>query len=94
MVQAHVEWTEEALEHLLAIRRYIGQFDPEAAGGLAARIFSAGESLADFPNKSREGRHGTRELPTIRPYILIYRVHEGRVVILRIRHGRQRPPED
>lgn len=94
MVQAEVGWTEEALEQLSAIRGYVGEFNPAAARRLVERLQSAAESLAVFPAKGRPGCHGTRELPSIRPYILIYEVQGDRVLILRIRHGRQRPPTD
>jgi len=94
MVQAQVEWAEEALEQLAGIYWYIRRFHPVAAARLVERLEAAGESLATFPSRGRPGHHGTRELPTIRPYVLVYEVHDARVVILSIRHGRQRPPED
>jgi plasmid stabilization system protein ParE len=94
MVQAEVEWAEEALSHLETIRRYIAYSDPQAADRMARRLWAAGESLASFPNRGRPRANGTRELPSIPPYIIAYEVIGGRVLILRIRHGRQLPPED
>jgi len=94
MVQAGVEWAEEALAHLETIRRYIAYTDPRAADRVARRLWMAAESLALFPNRGRPCVNGTRELPSIAPYIISYEVDDARVLILRIRHGRQRPPVD
>jgi plasmid stabilization system protein ParE len=94
MVQAEVEWAEEALAHLETIRRYIAYSDPRAADRMASRLWTAGESLASFPNRGRARSNGTRELPSISPYIITYEVIGGRVLILRIRHGRRLPLDD
>lgn len=77
-----------------AVRAYTAVFDPAAADRLAERLYKAADSLEQFPNRGRLGRDGLLELPTIRPYIIEYRVADEVVVILRIRHGRQRPPGD
>jgi plasmid stabilization system protein ParE len=94
MVQAEVEWTEEALGQLAAIHAYIERNDPGAADRVARRLKAAAEALSDFPNRGRPGKEGARELPTVAPYIIEYRVSGKQVFIRRIRHGRQLPPED
>ena len=94
MVQAEVEWTEEALGQLAAIHAYIERNDPGAADRVARRLKAAAEALSDFPNRGRPGKEGARELPTVAPYIIEYRVSGKQVFIRRIRHGRQPPPED
>jgi len=70
-------------------------FDPDAADRLAARLYEASDSLEHFPSRGRPTGGGRRQLATIRPYIIEYRVSEqNEVILLRIRHGRQRPSED
>jgi plasmid stabilization system protein ParE len=73
---------------LEAVREYIEQFNPLAAERVAQRLFAAGESLANFPERGRSiGRR--RELVVVRPYIIRYRVTASRVDILAIRHAAQ-----
>jgi len=55
---------------------------------------AAGNSLAHFPQRGRSIR-GTdmRELVSVRPYMIRYRVTGEAVIILRIRHAAQRPTD-
>jgi plasmid stabilization system protein ParE len=48
-----------------------------------------GDSLQAFPERGRPVAGGLRELPTVPPYIIRYRVAGDAVLILRIRHGRE-----
>lgn len=87
MVQ--VIWLPETIVALNAIRDYIGRSNPAAADTLTDKLKSAGESLAYFPNRGRPaGRY--RELATVPPYVIRYRVAKDVVYIVRIKHGRQR----
>jgi toxin ParE1/3/4 len=86
---ARVVWTREALSNIELIRAYIQQFDPGAAQRMARRLIEAGDSLREFPERGRLVADGRRELPTVPPYIIRYRIEADRVFILRIRHGRQ-----
>ncbi|PKP99316.1 MAG: addiction module toxin RelE [Alphaproteobacteria bacterium HGW-Alphaproteobacteria-15] len=88
MVQ--VVWTQRALVRLRLIRAYIEQFDPDAAERLAARLIEAGDSLRAFPNRGRPAKSGRRELATVPPYVIRYRVEGQFVIIGDIKHGRQR----
>jgi addiction module RelE/StbE family toxin len=88
---ARVIWPDRALADLDQIAAYIRQFDPLAAASMKNRLFALGESLADFPNRGRPASRGARELVTIPPYVLRYRVADDLVVIVRVRHGRRRP---
>lgn len=82
-----VVWTDEAIAHLEAIVEYIEAFNPAAARHLGERLIEVADSLAEFAERGRDAGHGRREMTTVWPYILRYRVEDHRVVILRIRHG-------
>jgi toxin ParE1/3/4 len=82
-----IVWTDEAVAHLEAIAAYVSVHDPAAAERLGRRLIELADSLADFPDRGRDAGGGKREMTTVWPYILRYRVEPERVVILRIRHG-------
>ncbi|HVY34275.1 MAG TPA: type II toxin-antitoxin system RelE/ParE family toxin [Caulobacteraceae bacterium] len=88
---AQVVWTKPALVSLEAIRAYIQQFSPLAAQRMALRLIAAGMSLADNPERGRTIGQDRRELVTVPPYLIRYRIRGGTVEILAIRHGAQRP---
>lgn len=85
-----VDWTFAAVSDLEHIRRYINQFNPRAAASVAEKIIEAADSLTLLPGRGRSVP-GTnlRENTLPYPYILRYRIDGDRVVILRVRHGRQ-----
>jgi len=87
-----VVWSAAALANLHVIRAYLAQFNPTAATRLSERLILAGQSLRQFPERGRPVP-GTamRELLSISPYIIRYRISGNRVIILRVRHGAQRP---
>jgi toxin ParE1/3/4 len=82
-----IVWTEEAIGHLEAIVAYISAFNPAAASRLGDRLIAVANSLAEFPERGRDAGEGRREMTTVWPYVLRYRVEGERVIILRIRHG-------
>ncbi len=84
-----IVWTDDAIGHLEAILTYVAAFDPAAAVKLAQRLIEVADSLAEFSERGRDAGNGSREMTTVWPYILRYRVEEGRVIVLRIRHGAQ-----
>ena len=70
-----VVWTAFALANVRAIRTYLGQLNPRAADELAARLIAAGNSLEMFPHRGRPVRRtDMRELLSVSPYIIRYRV--------------------
>jgi toxin ParE1/3/4 len=87
-----VVWSLQALSDIAGIYAYVAGFNPPAAVRLMRRMVVQGDSLEHFPHRGRPV-HGTdlRELTVIYPYIIRYRVEHGRVLILRVRHGRRRP---
>ena len=87
-----VVWSESALGHLQSIRTYIQQFNPRAASDVGRALYEAGNSLADFPHRGRPVA-GTelRELVSIYPYVIRYRITRDTIRILRVRHTARRP---
>jgi plasmid stabilization system protein ParE len=82
-----IVWTNEAIEHLEAITAYIAAFNPAAATRLGERLITVADSLAEFSERGRDVGEGRREMTSVWPYVLRYRVEGDAVIILRIRHG-------
>jgi toxin ParE1/3/4 len=89
---SRVIWSKRALAHLRYIRGYIEQFNPQAAQDLVAALVATANSLENFPHRGRLVV-GTdkRELVSVHPYIVRYRVAGDTVRVLRIRHTSRRP---
>ena len=90
-----IRWTQTAAHDLTSICDYIQQHDtPSTARRIALLIYQSAGSLNKFPHRGRVGRKpGTRELVlTNLPYVVIYRVRENIVEIIRILHGAQNWP--
>ena len=91
-----VRWLKRALANLEAEAEYICRDNPAAARRVVTAIEQAVKPLARHPALGRHGRvEGTRELVISgTPYIIPYRVREGRVEILRVFHAaRKWPPK-
>lgn len=86
-----VVWTRTALRGIGRAYDYIFDFNPQAAAHMAEALLAAGDSLANFPHRGRPVR-GTdmRELVSISPYIIRYRITGNTVVIRRVRHSARR----
>lgn len=86
-----VVWLPRAVEQLLSIIDYISEDNPGAAIELARTIRVKADTLAIYPNRYRVGRvAGTREMVVKPNYIVVYRVGDGEVTILRVKHARTR----
>ncbi|AWK87393.1 type II toxin-antitoxin system RelE/ParE family toxin [Azospirillum thermophilum] len=82
--------TRAAQRDLATIRAYIGERNPAAASRIAVQILSACDRLEYLPERGRPGLvPGTREIMTIWPYVIVYRITPAAVEILRIWHGAQ-----
>lgn len=57
---------------------------------MAQRLRHAAESLGENPARGRPAG-ALRELTTVPPYLIRYRISDDTVQIVRIRHGAQRP---
>jgi toxin ParE1/3/4 len=86
----------QALRNLEQAHSYIFKDDPEAARQLILRIQSVVNQLAEFPLMGRVGRvEGTRELVISNTsYLIIYRVTEESVEILRVLHTARKYPKN
>ncbi|MGC1218182.1 MAG: type II toxin-antitoxin system RelE/ParE family toxin [Phormidesmis sp.] len=81
-----------AISDLVSIRSYIARDNSEAAQQVAARLKSIIQKLATMPSLGKAGRvSGTRELVTPKIgktfYVVVYRVRENRLEILRVLPG-------
>jgi len=86
-----LRWTTPAANDLYKIVQHIQDDSPGAAAEVAATLYDGCGGLRDFPRRGRKGRiEGTRELvfPGL-PYIVVYRIQDQVVELLRIYHGAQ-----
>lgn len=86
-----LRWTTIAADDLYRIVRRIQKDNPSAASEIANKLYESCTRLRDFPRLGRRGRiEGTRELVfSALPYIVVYRVQDEFVEIVRIYHGAQ-----
>ena len=86
-----LRWTKPAAQDLYNIVQRIQQDNPDAAVKVAKILYDGCGGLANFPRRGRKGRiEGTRELVfTGLPYIVVYRIEDRNLEILRIYHGAQ-----
>lgn len=83
-----VEWRKAASADVRRISRNLAEENPTAARRVARDLLLAGESLALFPRRGRPGSvAGTRELVAVRTYVIVYRVEDDLVTIVRIWHA-------
>lgn len=91
-----VRWTLAALSQLDAIQDYIAEDNPLAAFETVEKILDQVDlQLPAHPYSGRPGEHfpDTRELViSDAPYIVVYRVRDEVIEILRVRHGAQQWP--
>jgi toxin ParE1/3/4 len=82
-----VRWTEQAVEDLRAIRRYIERDSPRYGRLVAERLYESTQRLQSFPRSGRvvpELNVGeVREL-IVGEYRIVYRVEAEAVVILTV----------
>ncbi len=83
-------FSAEALADLKDIRAYIGQDNPFAASRIAVQLLSACDRLDYLPERGKPGLvAGTREITSVWPYVIVYRIQGENVEIIRIWHGAQ-----
>lgn len=84
-----VVWLRSATESLVEAKARIAHHNPSAARAFGRRVEKAAGQLSRFPQSGRPGRiAGTRELVVPGThYIVVYRVSENRVELLRVFHA-------
>lgn len=90
-----VQWSAPSLSDLRDISSYLeAAADLRTANRITRAIYESVQSLKKLPNRGRPGRMtDTRELVVPRlPYIIVYRLLQNRVAIVRILHGAQQWP--
>jgi toxin ParE1/3/4 len=89
-----IRWTLAAAEDLEHIKSYLTGHFPEVAQSTVIELYGAIRSLKLSPLRGRPGREdGTRELVLARlPYVVVYRMKEQAIEVLRIFHGAQDRP--
>jgi addiction module RelE/StbE family toxin len=84
-----LKWTRGALQNLDSIASYIALDNPIRAQCFVRELKEKVESLQDF-QIGRAGRvFGTKEYVLHKNYIVIYRVQNDQLQILRIQHAAQ-----
>jgi toxin ParE1/3/4 len=89
-----IRWSPEATADFTQIIQYIRKDNVSAALRVARTIYEKVAQLKTFPNRGRAGRiAGTRELlfPSL-PLVVVYRVKEDAVEIIKVLHGAQKWP--
>ena len=86
-----IDWSQAALEDLRAINAWlIEQATPEIAFRTLTAIRSRATFLERFPHGGRRHEGDVRVLPVLRTrYLLLYRIDDEVVQVLRVHHDRQ-----
>jgi plasmid stabilization system protein ParE len=83
----------EALRDLDEIRAYLMTVSPKAERRVGIDFDRALALLENFPEIGRKLGDGRRQLSSMTPYLIRYRIEGDLVVVISIRHG-ARAPED
>jgi toxin ParE1/3/4 len=92
-----IRWTDEARADVIGFTNWLHERNPASAARVAEDVLISIEVLDQFPHCGRTGRVADTREPVVarRPYVVIYRVIQGDVVILRVVHdARLWPPQD
>jgi toxin ParE1/3/4 len=89
-----IRWTTAATTDLESITDYLFEKTPQNAAQLIRKIYEAPQTLKNYPNLGRAGKkEGTRELVlTPLPYVVIYKIMDDTIIIVRVLHGAQEWP--
>ena len=88
-------WSRIAAADRLRVIEHLGRHNLRAALSIDDRMEAAVRRLAAFPESGRVGRvPTTREVVVAgTPFVIVYRLSEGEIRVLRVLHGAQRWPE-
>jgi plasmid stabilization system protein ParE len=90
-----VHWTNRSIEHLLAIRTYVGRDSDVYADRLMDRLTRRSEQIGAFPRSGR--RVPEYDAPDVREviegaYRIIYRIRPDQIDVLAVIHSAQQLP--
>jgi len=86
-------WSAMALQDRLHIMDYIAEDNPAAAQALDEAFRDKARRAARYPRLYRSGRYpDTREIAVGANYVIVYRVMDEAIKVLRILHARQQWP--
>lgn len=86
-----IRWTPAAAADLQRISDYLSEQNPRVRQPTMRKLYDAVRALKQWPLRGRMGfEEGTREvvIPPL-PYIVVYRVREESIEVLRILYGAQ-----
>eukprot|EP01035_Chromulina_nebulosa_P004687 gene4686-6399_t len=78
-----IVWSPTAIRDLAKIRAFVARFSPVAAARITSDLQAAGETLAAHADRGSPAPGGTRELATLRPCLIRYRVTTDDIRIIR-----------
>jgi toxin ParE1/3/4 len=88
-----VHWKKQAVNDLIRIGQHIARDSPTNAGKMIDLIEDKVTPLAAHPYLGRIGRkRGTYELVAHESHIVIYRVVDKKIEVLRVKHTSQQWP--
>jgi len=83
-------WSPASRDDLRRIDAWLGARNPVAAAQILRSIRAAALRLTDYPRIGRALEEPFRVLGIRHtPYVMVYRLHDDRVEIVRIRHARE-----
>jgi addiction module RelE/StbE family toxin len=90
-----IEWTDRAEDDLEDIEAYFGQYNLQSGMAAGVRIEDHVKLLESFPDMGHPGTFsGTREVVVPKSRcVVVYRVEQELVRVLRIFHGGQERPQ-
>jgi addiction module RelE/StbE family toxin len=93
----NVEWTENAIGHLVHIYEYIGANSKTYARKMVDKITKRSSQIVDFPLSGRKvPEYDTEDIREVieSPYRIIYRIQADQIHILAVIHGARQLPHD
>lgn len=89
-----LSWKRKALSDRQKIMKFIAKDNPVAAANLDLQIEEKAEKAAQSPMLYRAGRvDGTREAVVTANYLIVYRVTQTHVEVLRVLHTKMMWPK-
>ena len=93
----NVRWSQRARNQVREIFEYIARDRPRAAERILEAFLERTELLAEFPEQGTV--FSSTDRPDLRSIIheshrIVYRIGDGEIAILSVRHTRMRPDEE